>query len=166
MGSFTCRLEYALAPRTVANFIALAIGGRTWLELPSGKVKTRPFYDGTTFHRVIAGFMNQGGSRNGLGTDGPGYQFVDDLCRMRRRFVSGGNSGRFKTVRSSSSRFRWASHRCYSVLLIGRRPIMVYAINYATGGGDKPLTNGAVDRRDPTYRRGSGIRHPHADRQW
>ena len=72
MGSYTCRLEYVLAPKACANFIGLATGQRSWLDLPSGVVKTNPFYDGTTFHRVIAGFMNQGGSPNRQGTDGPG----------------------------------------------------------------------------------------------
>ena len=68
MGSYTCRLESALAPKAVANFIGLATGQRGWLDLPSGVVKTNPFYNGTTFHRVMPGFMNQGGSPNGLGT--------------------------------------------------------------------------------------------------
>src|SRR5262245_12107619 len=80
MGSYTCRLEHALAPKAVANFIGLATGQRAWLDLPSGLVHTNPFYNGTTYHRVIAGFMNQGGSRNALGTDGPGYQFVDEFA--------------------------------------------------------------------------------------
>ena len=79
MGSYTCRLEFALAPLACANFIGLATGQRAWLDLPSGVVKTNPFYDGTMFHRVIAGFMNQGGSPNALGTDGPGYSFVDEF---------------------------------------------------------------------------------------
>src|SRR5215471_14428699 len=68
MGSYTCRLEYASAPKAVANFIGLATGQRAWLDLPSGLVHTNPFYSGTIFHRVIAGFVIQGGSPNGLGT--------------------------------------------------------------------------------------------------
>src|SRR5690349_12120284 len=64
MGSFTCRLEYAVAPKTVASFIGLATGERPWLDLPTGQVKTNPFYNGIIFHRVISNFVNQGGSPN------------------------------------------------------------------------------------------------------
>ena len=53
MGSFTCRLDYAVAPKAVANFIGLATGGRSWLDLNTGLVKTNPFYNGLIFHRVI-----------------------------------------------------------------------------------------------------------------
>src|SRR5262245_17349743 len=49
MGSYTCRLEYASAPRTVANFISLADGQRAWLDFPSGDAKTKPFYNGLIF---------------------------------------------------------------------------------------------------------------------
>src|ERR1700704_3826986 len=61
MGSYTCRLEYVLAPKTVANFIGLAARQRAWLDLPTGLAKTNAFYNGVTYHRVIAGFMNQCG---------------------------------------------------------------------------------------------------------
>lgn len=79
MGAFTCQLDYTNAPRTVANFIGLATGQRAWLDLPTGRVCTNAFYNGVTFHRVIAGFMNQTGSPNGQGTDGPGYAFTDEF---------------------------------------------------------------------------------------
>src|SRR3954468_3762404 len=67
MGSFTCRLEYAYAPKTVANFIGLATGQRPWLDQNTGAVKTEPYYDGIIFHRVIKDFVIQSGSRNGQG---------------------------------------------------------------------------------------------------
>jgi peptidyl-prolyl cis-trans isomerase A (cyclophilin A) len=82
MGSFTCQLEYTRTPKTVANFIGLATGQRPWLDLTTGTVRQDPFYSGTTFHRVIAGFMIQGGSPNGQGTDGPGYIFVDEFSSL------------------------------------------------------------------------------------
>src|SRR5436309_1711347 len=72
MGSFTCRLEYAYAPKAVANFIGLATGQRPWLDQNTGAVKSEPYYDGITFHRVIKGFVIQTGSRNRQGNDGPG----------------------------------------------------------------------------------------------
>ena len=79
MGSYTCALYYAQSPKAVANFIGLATGQRAWLSLPTGAVKTNPFYAGTTFHRVIAGFMIQGGCPQGTGTGGPGYKFDDEF---------------------------------------------------------------------------------------
>jgi len=84
MGSFTCRLDYAIAPKAVANFIGLATGQRAWLDLPTGTARTNAFYDGLTFHRVIPGFMIQGGSPNGQGTDGPGYAFIDEFNASAR----------------------------------------------------------------------------------
>ena len=97
LGEFWCRLEFERAPRTVANFVGLAEGTRPWLDFEQPGLRQRPFYDGTTFHRVIPGFMNQGGSRNGRGTDGPGYQFADEfhpaLRHDRPGVLSMANSG-------------------------------------------------------------------------
>ncbi len=78
-GTFTITLEYQKAPATVASFIALATGQRGWLDLNTGVIRYDPFYNGVTFHRVIKNFVNQTGSRNGLGTDGPGYAFRDEI---------------------------------------------------------------------------------------
>lgn len=97
MGEFWCRLEYDKAPRTVANFVSLAEGTRDWIDFPTSHVVRRPFYDGLTFHRVIPGFMIQGGSPNGRGTDGPGYRFADEfhpeLRHARAGILSMANSG-------------------------------------------------------------------------
>ena len=149
MGSYTCRLEYALAPKAVANFIGLATGQRAWLDLPSGVVKTNPFYSGTTFHRVMPGFMNQGGSPNGLGTDGPGYAFVDEFTPSLRfdgfGVLAMANSGKdsngsqyFVTVAPTP----WLNdvHTIFGRLYGGSN--VVYAINnVATDVNSKPLTN-------------------------
>ncbi|MBX3227680.1 MAG: peptidylprolyl isomerase [Labilithrix sp.] len=76
-GRITCDLWEDKAPNTVANFIGLANGtrpfkaGRAWMK--------EPYYDGTTFHRVIKGFMIQGGDRNGNGTGEPGYVIPDEI---------------------------------------------------------------------------------------
>ncbi len=79
MGSVTAQLYYAEAPMTVANFIGLAEGTQAWMDTETGAVHEKPFYDGVIFHRVISGFMIQTGSRNQLGTDGPGYRFPDEI---------------------------------------------------------------------------------------
>ena len=67
------------APKTVANFVELANGTREYLDPKTGKRTTGKFYDGLVFHRVIDGFMIQGGCPLGSGTGGPGYQFGDEF---------------------------------------------------------------------------------------
>ncbi|HET6910728.1 MAG TPA: peptidylprolyl isomerase [Mycobacteriales bacterium] len=67
------------APKTVANFVELAEGGREWTDPRTGNRTKEPLYDGTVFHRVISGFMIQGGDPLGTGTGGPGYRFNDEI---------------------------------------------------------------------------------------
>lgn len=67
------------APKTVANFVELAEGTREWTHPGTGEKSTAKLYDGTTFHRVIGGFMIQGGDPLGTGTGGPGYTFGDEF---------------------------------------------------------------------------------------
>ncbi|HKE69957.1 MAG TPA: peptidylprolyl isomerase [Nocardioidaceae bacterium] len=67
------------APATVQNFVGLAEGTKEWTDPKTGQPSTEPFYDGLTFHRVIEGFMLQGGCPRGDGTGGPGYQFKDEF---------------------------------------------------------------------------------------
>ena|SRR5215475_13180269 len=78
-GSFTVRLFDELVPTTVGNFVGLAEGTKEWTDPQSGKKVRRPCYDGLIFHRVIAGFMIQGGDPLGNGTGGPGYKFADEF---------------------------------------------------------------------------------------
>lgn len=67
------------APKTVANFVELAEGTREWVDPRDGQRGKKPLYDGTVFHRVISGFMIQGGDPLGTGTGGPGYRFNDEI---------------------------------------------------------------------------------------
>lgn len=67
------------APTTVANFVGLATGTKEYLDPESGQPTTGNFYDGVTFHRIIDGFMIQGGDPLGNGTGGPGYKFDDEI---------------------------------------------------------------------------------------
>jgi len=67
------------APITVANFTELATGKREWKDPRTGKISSDPLYDGTVFHRIIPGFMIQGGDPLGTGTGGPGYNFDDEI---------------------------------------------------------------------------------------
>jgi peptidyl-prolyl cis-trans isomerase A (cyclophilin A) len=67
------------APKTVRNFVELAEGSREWTDPRTRAKTTGKLYDGTVFHRVIEGFMIQGGDPLGTGTGGPGYQFEDEF---------------------------------------------------------------------------------------
>jgi len=79
MGDVTVELYSKDAPKTVANFVGLASGEKPWTDARSGQPQTRPLYDGTIFHRVIPGFMIQGGDPLGNGTGDPGYRFEDEF---------------------------------------------------------------------------------------
>ncbi|ONI60938.1 peptidylprolyl isomerase [Okibacterium fritillariae] len=67
------------APKTVKNFTGLATGDIEWVDPTSGQPTKRPLYDGVIFHRIIPGFMIQGGDPLGTGTGGPGFQFDDEI---------------------------------------------------------------------------------------
>lgn len=78
-GDLSCTLWDEVAPLTVANFVGLARGLRPFRDPATGLWLTRPAYEGTTFHRVIRGFMLQGGDPSGNGTGDPGYNLPDEL---------------------------------------------------------------------------------------
>ena len=96
-GTFTIRLFDKEAPNTVANFVGLAEGTKEWTDPKTGTKGQGPYYDGVIFHRVISGFMIQGGDRLGQGTGGPGYKFADEfhpsLRHSRAGILSMANSG-------------------------------------------------------------------------
>jgi peptidyl-prolyl cis-trans isomerase A (cyclophilin A) len=79
LGSVVVRLFPDHAPKTVRNFTELAEGHREWTDPTTGATSKDRLYDGTIFHRVIAGFMIQGGDPLGTGRGGPGYQFADEF---------------------------------------------------------------------------------------
>src|SRR5919204_2765700 len=88
-GNFTARLFDAETPNTVANFTGLAEGTKEWIDPRTGKKVKQPYFDGTIFHRVIAGFMIQGGDPLGQGTGGPGYTFNDEFSPKLRHNKAG-----------------------------------------------------------------------------
>jgi peptidyl-prolyl cis-trans isomerase A (cyclophilin A) len=79
MGSIICQLLPSEAPNTVANFRGLATGSKHWTDSRDGRQKRTPFYTGLTFHRVIKGFMIQGGDPLGTGEGGPGFSIDDEI---------------------------------------------------------------------------------------
>src|SRR5436190_790519 len=96
-GSFIVKLFEDEVPKTVANFVGLADGTKEWTDPKSGRKLKRPYFDGLVFHRVIEGFMLQGGDPLGTGTGGPGYNFADEFSQKLRHdkpgILSMANSG-------------------------------------------------------------------------
>lgn len=79
LGTLLCDLYADRAPRTVANFIGLARGIRPWWDARAGEWVRRPYFRGLTFHRVIPGYLVQGGDYLGDGTGTVGYTLPDEL---------------------------------------------------------------------------------------
>lgn len=97
-GNFSIELFEDLVPKTVSNFIMLATGVQPWRHPVTGEVhENTPFYNGLIFHRIIEGFMIQGGDPSGTGAGGPGYQFEDEfhpsLRHNKEGIVSMANAG-------------------------------------------------------------------------
>ena len=88
-GDFTVRLFDQEAPQTVENFVGLAEGTKQWSDPRSNQKVQKPYYDGTIFHRVIDGFMIQGGDPLGQGIGGPGYNFADEFHPKLRHSKAG-----------------------------------------------------------------------------
>ncbi|HET9359322.1 MAG TPA: peptidylprolyl isomerase [Vicinamibacterales bacterium] len=88
-GAFTVRLFDKEAPNTVANFVGLAEGTKEWTDPRTNRKVKQRYYDGIIFHRVIAGFMIQGGDPLGQGIGGPGYEFADEFHPSLRHVKAG-----------------------------------------------------------------------------
>ncbi len=83
MGTITAQLFPRQAPLAVGNFVGLATGTQPWFDLKTGRVSHQPLYNGTIFHRVIPGFMIQGGDPLGTGNGTPGYMFPDEQSSLQ-----------------------------------------------------------------------------------
>jgi peptidyl-prolyl cis-trans isomerase A (cyclophilin A) len=88
-GDFTVKLSPEKAPKTVANFVGLAEGTKEWTDPKTGQKVKKPYYEGLIFHRVIDGFMIQGGDPLGVGSGGPGYRFEDEFSPKLRHSKEG-----------------------------------------------------------------------------
>ena len=88
-GNFSIRLNDQETPKTVENFVRLAEGTKEWTDPRSNQKVKAPYYDGIVFHRVIDGFMIQGGDPLGKGIGGPGYEFEDEFHPSLRHTKAG-----------------------------------------------------------------------------
>jgi peptidyl-prolyl cis-trans isomerase A (cyclophilin A) len=147
-GDFTIQLNHTAAPKTVANFIGLAEGSRAWVNPVTGAVHTNePYYNGVIFHRVIADFMSQTGSRKGDGSDGPGYVFQDEvnngLTHSGPHVVSMANSGPISNgaqffITDVATSHLDGKHTVFGAISSGQS--VVDAINNSPTTNDRPIT--------------------------
>ena len=154
-GRIVARLMPEHAPVTVENFVDLAGGNKEWRDPRNGARKSDPLYDGTVFHRVIPGFMIQGGDPAGSGRGGPGYQFGDECPPEGPQFDRPGllamaNSG----PNTNGSQFfitvgptTWLTgkHTIFGEVTEGMDVVEAIAAT-PTGRNDRPLEDVVVER--------------------
>jgi len=146
-GNFTIQLFDDKAPKTVANFVELAEGTREWTDPKTGQKVKKPFYDGLVFHRIISGFMIQGGCPLGTGTGGPGYKFGDEFHPTLRHTKAGILSMANAGPGTNGSQFfitlaetPWLDNRHTVFGEVSEGMDVVKAIGgVKTGSGDRPI---------------------------
>ena len=155
-GSIRIELFDNHAPKTVRNFIGLAEGTQDYTNPRTGERGTGPYYDGTIFHRVISGFMIQGGDPTGTGRGGPGYQFKDEIhpdLRFDRPYLlamanagPGTNGSQFFITVSEPS---WLNgkHTIFGKVFDNDSEKVVDIIaTTPTAPGDRPLRDMVIER--------------------
>jgi peptidyl-prolyl cis-trans isomerase A (cyclophilin A) len=156
MGDIRLILYPDQAPKTVRNFLGLAEGTTEWTDPRVRAKTTAPLYDGTIFHRVIPGFMIQGGDPLGKGTGGPGYSFADEfhpeltfdrpyLLAMANAGPNTNGSQFFITVAPTA----WLNfkHSIFGEVADQASRDVVDAIaSVATGAQDRPVTPVSIER--------------------
>ena len=90
MGAITVQLYERESPETVRSFVELSLGTKPWKDPRTGQTKTTPLYSGTIFHRVIPGFMIQGGDPLGTGTGNGGFTIPDEWSLSKLNFSGSG----------------------------------------------------------------------------
>nr|WP_084965943.1 peptidylprolyl isomerase [Thermoactinospora rubra] len=157
-GTIRVKLFPELAPVTVRNFVELAEGAREWTHPETGRKTTDPLYDGTIFHRVIRGFMIQGGDPLGQGTGGPGYDFDDEIhakntfnrpylmamANAGKRFGKGTNGSQFFITVSAQPHLN-QGHTIFGEVIEGRDVVDSIA-NTPTGRNDRPVQDVVLEK--------------------
>ena len=155
MGNIVVRLEEQHCPNTVKNFVGLATGTQEWKDPNTGEAKQGvPLYNGTIFHRVIPGFMIQGGDPTGTGRGNPGYRFADEFHPELRHsgpgVLSMANSGPnsngcqfFITERATPHLDN--KHSVFGVTVAGGDLVKKIA-NVPRGPGDRPNQDVVLQR--------------------
>src|SRR6195952_5764788 len=143
------------APKTVANFVGLATGEKSYTQPNASGGNSGPFYDGSVFHRVISGFMLQGGDPTGTGRGGPGYQFGDEFhpdLRFDRPYLlamanagPGTNGSQFFITLGPTPHLN-RRHTIFGEVVDSESQQVVDAIGSTpTGPGDRPTEPVVID---------------------
>lgn len=147
------------APRTVQNFIGLSDGSQEWTDPATGKPGAGPLYTDVVFHRIIPGFMIQGGDPLGQGTGGPGYSFDDEIhpeltfqkpyllamanAGLRRNAITGkaeGTNGSQFFITTDPTPWLQGKHSIFGEVADEDSRAVVAAIAAVpTGAGDRPV---------------------------
>ena len=148
-GSFTVELFQKDAPKTVANFVGLAEGTKEWTDPRTGEKVKKPLYNGLIFHRVIAGFMIQGGDPLGTGTGNPGYKFEDEFGSGRKIDKAGvlamanagpNTNGSQFFITLAPQNHLTGKHTVFGEVVQGMDVINKIGNTKTTKPGDKPVT--------------------------
>jgi peptidyl-prolyl cis-trans isomerase A (cyclophilin A) len=158
-GDIVVQLFGDQAPRTVRNFIGLADGSQSWTDPATGKPGQGPLYRDVVFHRIIPGFMIQGGDPLGQGTGGPGYTFNDEIhpdldfqkpymlamanAGSRRNAITGaveGTNGSQFFITTDPTPWLQGKHTIFGEVVDEASRAVVDAISAVpTGAGDRPV---------------------------
>ncbi len=148
------------APKTVRNFVGLAEGTQEWTDPRTRQARQDPFYNGLSFHRVISGFMIQGGCPIGNGTGGPGYEFDDEIhpeltfvqpyvlamANAGRRMGKGTNGSQFFITVGPTPHLQ-GKHTIFGVVADGASRQVVDAIaNTQTDRQDRPVDDVVIEK--------------------
>jgi peptidyl-prolyl cis-trans isomerase A (cyclophilin A) len=153
-GSLSVRLFEEEVPNTVANFVGLAEGTKEFTD-PKGQQAKRPFFDGLIFHRVIDGFMIQGGDPRGDGTGGPGYKFADEFNPKLRHSKPGMLSMANAGPNTNGSQFfitlaatPWLDnkHSVFGEVVQGMDVVQAIGKTPTSKPGDRPLKPIAIQK--------------------
>ncbi|WP_030455195.1 peptidylprolyl isomerase [Herbidospora cretacea] len=150
-GTIKIKLWPNQAPKTVRNFVELAEGTREWTHPETGQKTNAKLYDGTIFHRVIAGFMLQGGDPLGQGIGGPGYDFDDEIhvdnqfnrpyllamANAGKRFGKGTNGSQFFITVAKTPHLN-QGHTIFGEVIEGTDVVDAIATT-ETDGRDRPI---------------------------
>ena len=141
------------APKTVDNFVGLATGDKEWTNPNTGSAGEGALYDGVIFHRIIPGFMIQGGDPTGTGMGGPGYQFNDEIhpeldftspfvvamANAGTRGGQGTNGSQF-FITTAATTWLQGKHTIFGAVADDDSRAVVTAIEaVATAGSDRPV---------------------------
>jgi peptidyl-prolyl cis-trans isomerase A (cyclophilin A) len=148
-GAMIAKLFDKEAPRTVENFVGLAEGKKQWMNPRTKTMVRRPYYNNLTFHRIIPGFMIQGGDPEGTGTGGPGYKFADEFNPTLRHSKPGilsmansgpnTNGGQFFITLAPTPHLN-DRHSVFGELVEGMDVLMAISKVPTSKGDNRPLT--------------------------